>query len=156
MKNAIIITPSEEIKTVEYKGTDTIHEIVDGFFDVVKSEVLHVQGYGDIEWIAFCNDEGLLQDTAEDNKVNALITGFYGYPIYGNVCMLKEFNNSYGERDSTGFDDIEALIITGWLEEVKEQNKDAIAGMHQELDQNKPKAEPQIISLEDYLENMDR
>lgn len=172
MKRAIVITPNDEVKTVEYKGYETDREVVEGIISHVPIDITHIETpLRKIPIVAYCNDEGLLQDTCCYNKVNAFITALYGYPIYGNVIVLEEVNVpqydengeiEYYEKDSDGFDYKEdehgkedicdcRFVEDAFLLNIN-HNRETLAKIHAEFDNNKPQPEIEFISLDDYLD----
>lgn len=172
MKRAVVITPNDEVKTVEYKGYETSREAVEGMICHIPVEVTEIETpFRKIPVIFYGNDEGLLQDTCCDNKVNALVTGLYGYPIYGNVIVLEEVdvpqydekgNIEYYEKDTDGFEYIEdehgeEEICDCWFIEDNlllniNRNKETLEKIHAEYDGKKPQPEIGFVSLEDYME----
>lgn len=147
---AIKIRPDDTFERVEYKDYTTISQIVDGTFDTVTVQPIDAGPFGKVKAIFFCNDEGLLRDTCMDNKVNAIVTGLYGYPIYGDVCMLKDTVNEYGERDSIGFNETELTFnAEPYIRYLKGENKDIIQDIHEHFDGKKPEPKMEFYTMTD-------
>lgn len=167
MKKAIVITPNEEIKTIDYEdGIDFIQKQVGGGFKIFYKDFIDTFN-GKIDFLMFCDDEYLLKDTCDNNKVNAIATGLYGFPVYGNVLVLKDYTTPEGEKDSTGFEylledvgggQLEEAICENWFIEdyfmrIRNKGKEDILNIHEHFDNRKPTPELRVTCFENDDKN---
>ncbi|MDE5559013.1 MAG: hypothetical protein K2J32_15215 [Ruminococcus sp.] len=112
--NIIIITNDEQVKSAEYADYKDIQKAVDGTFDIYASRCLSdiyahrclnfrradEKKICSLQLLFYCNDEELLIDSEEMNKVNAAAYMLNNEAvIYGNIAVLIDA----GEGESRGF-----------------------------------------------------
>lgn len=139
MKNAILITPSDEIEIREYIDYHTINDLVDGWY-----ETCGYFGVTDTMCFIFCNEEYLLRDEIE---FNAIATVLANQPIYGNIVLLAEGYDDEGERDSVPLDDMQAAAIEKALNDFAEHFSPILKELHNKYDKHKPKPRTEIVAM---------
>ena len=150
MQKAIILTPDDTVEAVDYEGYTTIHNAVDGIY----------QTCGGTEWenfnlTIFCNEEFLIRDDEQFDKLNAVASAIYGGEIRGNAVVLIDVETSDG-IDSRGFEyaeneNCECSRFIKYAEAFIEYNKENLNELHQLMDGRENKSEPQgtVISVDD-------
>ena len=136
MSHIIVIYPNNYICLCDYKDYHSINEVIDGCF-----ECCGVFGALDSMCITYCNEEFLFR---EDLNFNGLASIICGQPIYGNLVIMKDEHNSYGERDSSPFDLIQATGICMVLEKIKEKFMPIIKELHSQYDNKRPEPKAHV------------
>lgn len=160
---AIVFTSDDTLKVVPYNGYDTLSNGVGGMIERVGSVSIPVSPMKEIECDVYCNEEGLLIDREDLNKINPFASSINGSPVYGNVVIVPQINNG---EDNRGFKshyvDGEQDICECWFAEdylllLINHNKEMFSELHKEWDNNKP--EPFCIvepfENDDYTEERD-
>ena len=107
MKGVVVTTNNRvSIRSFGEPLYRTAKEVLGGYMEIVYPRGLNRP------YLMLCNDEGLLQGL----PVNIFASDVYcaregGYPIVGNVIIMKEGTNDYGEPDVIGLEDDEAEDI---------------------------------------------
>lgn len=156
MKKIVVLkAEGDKVETVDYDGYKSISAVTDGLIEHFRDEKIPTP-LGNLNATLYCNEEGLLR---EDLKtVNAIATLLYGQPIYGDVAVLKDL----GDGDDTGFeykeeenDGVkEETICECWFVEdafmlAINGNKDKLAELHKQYDDNKPEPFIMVTSMDD-------
>jgi len=146
MSKILVITNDEKVRAEEYHDFKDIQRAVGGTFDIFS--ITHFSLYNENsvpeELILHCNDEALLIESEEFNKVNAaaaLIDN--GSLIYGNIAVLIDA----GEGESRGFTDEEATAFTEWLNDIMQKNHNVLKKFHEEYDSKKPEPKIEFFSF---------
>lgn len=112
----IVIKPDDTIELADYNGYESLSEAVGGggmieYFHSTDLPVLPSLAHGKetlpVDFI--CNEEFLIDDSEEFNKINAVASLLSGKEIRGNVIMLV--NNGNGEN--RGFEYLEEETVEG-------------------------------------------
>lgn len=167
MKKAILITPEDEVKVIDYEdGLTFLQAQVGGHIKTLVDEVIpgsHIASNSneDTRVVGYCNEEGLLIDTCCNNKVNALMSVLNdGNPIYGNVVLVK----GVGE-DTDGFDykevtrngitemDVcECWAIHDLYTSIRNKiTKESLGIYHSIFDGKKPEPTINFVSFSDFM-----
>ena len=167
MQKLIIITPEDTLKLVDYNGYDTIHEAVDGIYEHFFSDDIPVvngigtNGGNSVKCSFFCNEEFLIRDDEQFDKINALATLLSGQEIRGNVALTVDYYNEDGELDSRGFEYLEEDVGDGEIEEAIcecwgvedtllstiNHNRDKLAQCHRDMDNKKSEPKFEFTSF---------
>lgn len=166
MGTYIVITPEEEITIKEYKEFDEFSTAISndennratiarylGFDNPFNSskEKNFFGMYGD--------DNGLIQPTAYDNKVNALASVMMAdvhlsqggdgsvYPLYGNIVLIKEVMGEDG-LECAGLDKKEEMALCQYLNIMKSKEQNLINSVHEHYDDNKPEPYMNVMSFD--------
>ena len=90
----ILITADNDLRIINFKKPtlESLQKAVDGYIEIVKPQGL------DEPYSLICNEEGMIKNLS----INPTASYLYGSTIYGNVVLLQEGENEYGERDIIG------------------------------------------------------
>jgi len=156
----LVLTPDDTVKTADYKDYSSINDEVHGLYEVFHEDKLPMIIGDDLDIVFFCNEEFLIRDDDEFNKINAVASLLSGQEIRGNVVIAVNELTDDG-YDSRGFEymeedvgggEIEEAICEHWLAEDTfllfiNQNADALKELHEKFDNNK--SEPKITFIKD-------
>ena len=145
MKYVILITPKDEIEIKEYFNFQTIHELVDGFY-----ETCGCFGILDRMCVMFCNEEFLFQDNCAFNSV---ATALAGQPIYGNVVIMMDGYNEENERDALPMDCAEVQKISAVLNDMRTFIAPTLDELNVKYKGKKPKPSYKVLAVteEEFL-----
>lgn len=173
-KVMIVLTPNDEVITKEFTGFDDVCKEIAG--DTGKCAMAeHYMSMHDgmiiPDMISMYGDEcGLIEDTACGNKVNALASLVacqmqanngqepQVVPFYGNIVLVKDVDGPEGYEaagfDRTINDEGEQEIDECWMVEdfvllTKNHNREFLAAMHEEYDDNKPQPEFKVAEWDE-------
>ncbi len=160
MQKALVFTPNDEINSVEYKDFRTIGEVVGGTFETctkIQWNNEENQLTSPLNLTMFCNDEFLVRNDKEFDKVNAVATLLSNTEIRGNVILLAD---SYTEDgiESRGFEFAEEngeellcehMLVFDTFEQIIADNKDKLQEIHKALDNNKSIPKAVYITVDD-------
>lgn len=134
-RNIIIITNDEQVKSMEYEDFHTIQKAVSGNFDIYDHDRIFRKANGEIILLLFhCNDEALLIDSEEMNKINAAAYLLNNEAvIYGNIAVLIDI----GEGESIGFTPEETEEIVSAVKKILNGNTVNCKLIHAQFDGNK-------------------
>lgn len=148
MKQQIgVLHPDETISFVDVDEKDLymyISDAVDGGTELCFGLSIPVANKKEgkealLPIVAFCNDEFLISNDEQYDKINAMASLISGKEIRGNVAILYDKQNG----DSRGFVGCEKEIIKKFVEHTREMFKDEIKMLHKEFDNNK--SEPKFV-----------
>lgn len=160
MQKAIIFTPDDNIESVDYKDWHTINEAVGGTFQTCGNISFgHPEKSFEeaLQLTMFCNDEFLVRDDKEFEKVNAIATLLSDEEIRGNIILVADVETPDGIA-SRGFEYAEAngeqllcehMLVFDAFEQFIANHKEEIQNIHKALDMNKSEPMAMIISAED-------
>lgn len=147
----IIITPNEEVKTVDYTGYESIRDGVNGSIERCGSLDIDTP-LGSLKTDLYCNDSFLISDKEEFNKINAVASLFTGQEIRGDVVLLVNEG-----CDNRGFEyletpDGEEDLCECWFVEDKlllfiNHAKEDIEMLHEDYDDNKSEPVFEFIEM---------
>lgn len=143
----VILHPDETISFVyfdEENSYEYISDAVDGGIELCFGLSIPVANKKEgkealLPIVAFCNDEFLISNDKQFDKINALASLISNKEIRGNVAVLYDKQNG----DSRGFVGCEKEIIKKFVEHTREMFKDEIKMLHKEFDNNK--SEPKFV-----------
>lgn len=162
MRKILIITPDEEIKSIEYKDWKSIQEAVEGHFEIFYRTPMELPS-GNIDTTFYCNEEFLIINDEKFDKINAAASLLYGGEIRGNVAVTVDLDTPDG-IESVGFEymeedvggEIEEAICEHWW--VKDaimrfinDNRDVINELHMRYDHQKSEPHVEIVNSEEDL-----
>lgn len=148
----IILTPDDTVKTADYENYDSLHNAVDGLYEVFHEDKLPLDMIGkkplDISF--YCNEEFLIRSDEKFEKINAIASALAGQEIRGDVAVLVRTETPDG-YDIRGFEYLEEEVGDGEIEEAicecwcaedtfmlfASRNKEALCDLHKRLDNNK-------------------
>lgn len=157
----IIITPEDNIKLADYNGYESLSGAVDGtisrFYEIELSVYPFLADGKDFLPVElYCNDDFLIKDDKQFDKINAVASSISGQEIRGNVAMVvKNGENDRGfryiEEDAHG--KTEEALCECWSAEDTilyyiNTNKDKFKEFHSKMDNNKSKSSFEITNLE--------
>lgn len=150
----IVITPNDTIELQDYTDYKSLQQAVNGMIERFHSDRLPI-GAGGLKIDLFCNEEFLLIESEEFNKVNAVASLMSGQEIRGNVAVTVYA----GDGESRGFEYKEAMIDGEMQEDICEcwvaedlvmryiaANRSALKELHDRLDNNKSEPYFEITS----------
>lgn len=109
MSKIIVITPDDEIKSYNFTDT-TISEIVDGIPARIGSTALKLYATGELLPISlFCNDDFMNEEEGFD-KINAVASTMCNNEIRGNLAIVVDVTEHFGEISHRGFEYIEREV----------------------------------------------
>lgn len=139
----IVVTSDEKIETVDYTDFISIQRAVNGSFELFATSQMAVDKDIILDICLFCNEEFLIDDSEEFDKINAFGTLLSGKEIRGNVAILIDTLNC----DNRGFESLEnsnneeALCECSIVKKILEQfifdNKEKVKKLHDKYDNNK-------------------
>ena len=152
----IIIKPDDTITSSDYTGYQSLSDAVNGMIEHFHSTELPVEpslahGQETLPVDLYCNEEFMLIDSEEFNKVNAFASLLTGQEIRGNVAMVVDAgggeNRGFEYLEETVDGKVEEALCECWTAEDTvlkyiNQNRDKLQDLHKKLDNNK--SEPRI------------
>ena len=154
MYRGIIIDGNDNVTTKEYTNYKDINDAVGGVFSRCGSIGIEIPFQGNVKCDIFCNDEFLISDDEQFDKINAIATLMTNQDIRGNVFILV----NEGE-DNRGFEYIETPdgeedICECWMAEdllmrFITNNREIIEQIHKDFDGNKPEPRFELYDLDD-------
>ena len=159
MDKMIIVKPDETVVSVDYEGYDSIHDAVDGLYEIFHRTDLPVGFLGKVKTSFYCNEEFLCRNDEKFDKLNAFATLVSGLEIRGDIVILPQKETPDG-IDCRGFEyleeencgEIEEAFCEHWFAEDTvmryiSKYKDKLNELHERYDNNKSK--PMITFLRD-------
>lgn len=144
-QNIIIITNEEQIKSAEYTNYKDIQKAVDGTFEIYAKLGFHKANGETVTLLFFCNEEALLIDSEEMNKINA---GAYllnnETVIYGNIAVLIDA----GMGEDRGFTPEETEEFVSTVKKILNNKTANCHLIHAEFDGNKPEPRVDFFSFD--------
>lgn len=158
----IVITPEDTFQLKDYNGYESLSEVVNGSLsmcDKIEIPVMPMLANGKekITAVMFCNDEFLIDNKKEFDKINAIASAMSGQELRGNIALVVDKGKGetrgfhYMEED-VGGGEIEEALCECWtvedtLMQFRNQNQKAIKDLHKQYDNNKsqPKMEHHSI-----------
>ena len=146
MSKILVITNDEKVRTEEYHNFRDIQTAVSGGFEIFGNLQfnLHKDSKLPANLLLHCNDEFLLIDSKEFDRINAVTCLIdNGSLIYGDVSVLIDA----GEGESRGFTDEEVTAFTEWLNNIMQKNHSVLKKIHEEYDSKKPESKIEFFSF---------
>ena len=155
----LIVTNDEKIEMMDYTDYQSIQKAVNGSFQlltVTKIGVNPIYSHGNnyLDVCLFCNENFLIDDDEEFDKINAFGTVLTGQEIRGNVAILIDTLDC----DNRGFEYLkeekngktEEALCECWaakqsIEQHMRNNEERYAELHKAYDKNK--GNPKVIIM---------
>jgi len=152
-ENIIVITPDDTITTANYNGYNSLKEVVDGCIERFHCMELdfslpHLEEKDVLGINFYCNEEFLISDDEQFDKVNAIASLISGQEIRGNVAMTA--CDGYDEEERGFQQGRETNVMEKILERYVEGNKEKIANLHKEFDGNKSEPTFEVMSYDEW------
>lgn len=155
-ENIIVITPDDRITTVNYNGYNSLRETVDGYIERFHGMELdfsppHLEGKNILEVNFYCNEEFLISDDEQFDKVNAVASLISGQETRGSVAIIVYDGEERGFQQGR-----ETNVMEKMLESYVEGNKEKIANLHKEFDGNKGEPTFEVMSCDKWKDLSER
>lgn len=157
MNKLVILTTDDTMKTVDYKGYDTINEAVGGFIEHIGN----LPNTSDTFISFYCNEEFMLKNDEQFDKFNALAYLICDNIIYGNVAVIVDPDYEQcddGSVTERGLTEEEINLLKTYVQSVINDSKVKPDELHKQYDGNKTHYNKGIsafnMSLKDFMEAM--